>query len=59
MNKDSIEVNLSSLIYIYIRMKNLVNTITAVLLSRIIYSMEHGDFRKGKGRVVNKHRYLK
>lgn len=57
MNKDSIEINLSSLIYIYL--KNLVNMITAVLLSRIIYSMEDGDFRKGKGRVVNKHRYLK
>lgn len=57
MNKDSIEINLSSLIYIYL--KNLGNMITAVLLSRIIYSMEDGDFRKGKGRVVNKHRYLK
>lgn len=57
MNKDSIEINLSSLIYIYL--KNLVNMITAVLLSRIIYSMEDGDFRKRKGRVVNKHRYLK
>lgn len=57
MNKDSIEINLSSLIYIYL--KNLVNMITAVLLSRIIYSMEDGDFRKEKGRVVNKHRYLK